>query len=60
MKPEWLVIRQDDNGNEVVVDEVTSEDEARTIAANYEARGHKQLYLVMTRSQLEAARRARR
>lgn len=60
MKPEWLVVRQDDNGNEVVMAEVATEDEAQALAKSYEARGHKQLYLVMTRSQLEAARRARR
>jgi len=60
MKPEWLVVRQDDNGNEVVMAEVATEAEARSIAATFEARGHKQLYTVLTRRQLEAARRARR
>jgi hypothetical protein len=60
MKPEWLVVRQDDNGNEVVMAEVATEDEAHALARSYESRGHKQLYVVMTRSQLEAARRARR
>ena len=59
MKPEWLVVRQDDNGNEVVMAEVATEAEAHTIAATFEARGHKQLYTVLTRSQLAAARRAR-
>ncbi len=60
MKPQWIVIRQDDNGTEVVMAEVATEEEAHALAKSYEARGHKQLYLVMTRSQLEAARRARR
>lgn len=60
MKPAWVVVRQDENGNEVVIAEVETEDEAHVIAKSHEARGHKQLYVVMTRAQLEAARRARR
>ena len=59
MTSEWLVVRQDDNGNEVVMAEFATEEEARATAATFEARGHKQLYTVMTRSQLESARRPR-
>ena len=40
--------------------EVETETEARGFAVTFESSGHKQLYIVMTRSQLEAARRARR
>lgn len=42
----WRVIRQDDNGNVFVVAEVDSEEAARALAAQYEARGHKQTYSV--------------
>jgi hypothetical protein len=40
----WRVIRQDDNGNVVVVAVFATEAEARARAADLEARGHKQLY----------------
>jgi hypothetical protein len=60
MKPAWVVVRQDDSGKETVIAEVETEDEAHAIARSHEARGHKQLFVVMTRAQLEAARRARR
>ena len=42
----WRVLRQDDNGNVFVVAEVETECEARAIANELEARGHKQLYSV--------------
>jgi hypothetical protein len=42
----WRVLRQDDNGNVFLVAEVETENEAQELAAKYEARGHKQLYLV--------------
>lgn len=51
----WRVIRQDDNGNVFVVAEVDTENEARTIAQELEARGHKQLYSI-ERSEAEAGR----
>ena len=37
-------MRQDDNGNRYVVAEHLTEDEARTLAAELEARAHKQIY----------------
>ncbi|NVB82795.1 MAG: hypothetical protein HOV81_30740 [Kofleriaceae bacterium] len=58
MKPAWVVVRQDANGKETVIAEVETEDEAHAIAKSQETRGP--LYVVMTRAQLEAARRARR
>lgn len=42
----WRVTRQDDNGNVFVIAEVESEHAARQLAADYEARGHKQMYWV--------------
>ena len=36
----------DDNGNRFVLAECTSEDEARRIADEFSARGHKQVYWV--------------
>jgi hypothetical protein len=42
----WRVVRQDDNGNVFVVAVVDNEVEARAIAAEFEARGHKQTYSV--------------
>ena len=52
----WLVIRQDDNGNVVVIAEVETETEARAIAAAFEARGHKQLYWALERAEYKANR----
>jgi hypothetical protein len=40
----WRVWRQDDNGNRDVVEVVESEDRAKEIVWEFEARGHKQLY----------------
>lgn len=42
----WRIVRQDDNGNLYVVAEVETEQAARELAAQYEARGHKQMYSV--------------
>jgi hypothetical protein len=42
----WQVLRLDDNGNRFVVADCASEDEARRIAAEFTARGHKQVYWV--------------
>ena len=39
-------MRQDDNGNRYVVASRLTESEARSLAAAYEARGHKQLYWI--------------
>lgn len=40
----WSVWRQDDNGNRFAMHDALSEDAARRCVADYEARGHKQLY----------------
>lgn len=40
----WRVWRQDDNGNRFALSEALDEDEARRLAADYQQRGHKQLY----------------
>lgn len=42
----WRVLRQDDNGNVYVIKETATEAEARAIAAELEARAHKQMYEV--------------
>nr|HEX4312685.1 hypothetical protein [Kofleriaceae bacterium] len=42
----WRVVREDDNGNLYVVAETATELEARSIAADFEARAHKQTYYV--------------
>jgi hypothetical protein len=44
--PGWRVLRKDDNGNVFVITEVATEAEARATAAEFEARGHKQMYSV--------------
>jgi hypothetical protein len=54
---DWLVIRQDDNGNELVLVEVATEEQARMVAAAFEARAHKQIYTVVTRAFYEQTRR---
>lgn len=46
MSQRWRVIRQDDNGNRYVIAEVATEAEAQAIAAELEARAHKQMYWV--------------
>jgi hypothetical protein len=40
----WAVHRQDDNGNRFVVRGGLSRAEAERLAAEFEARGHKQVY----------------
>ncbi|MCX4746177.1 SPOR domain-containing protein [Kitasatospora sp. NBC_01287] len=42
--PAWRVMRQDDNGNQYLVARELAKDEADRLAAELEARGHKQLY----------------
>ena len=42
----WRILRLDDNDNRFVVAECAAEEEARRIADEFSARGHKQLYWV--------------
>jgi hypothetical protein len=42
----WLLYRIDDNGNEVAMRRFATRDEAEAAMREYEARGHKQAYLV--------------
>jgi hypothetical protein len=42
----WTVWRQDDNGNQYVVSRHDTQAEAQSVAADMEARGHKQVYWV--------------
>ena len=42
----WSVWRIDDNGNVFLVRAAMNESEARQLAAEFEARGHKQMYWV--------------
>ncbi|MEU9828880.1 hypothetical protein [Micromonospora chersina] len=42
----WTVWRQDDNGNRYVVSRHDTHEEADSMAATMEARGHKQTYWV--------------
>jgi hypothetical protein len=42
----WCVVRLDDNGNEFMVSDGHSFDEAASIAHRFEATGHKQSYWV--------------
>jgi hypothetical protein len=44
--PTWTVWRIDDNGNTFVVREHLTHEEAARLAAEFEARGHKQMYWV--------------
>jgi len=43
---DWVVHRQDDNGNRFVVSTGLRREEAERLVAEFEARGHKQLYWV--------------
>ncbi|MEV0457442.1 hypothetical protein [Catellatospora methionotrophica] len=45
----WVVWRQDDNGNRYEVRRCETREEADALAAEMEARGHKQLYWVAGR-----------
>ncbi|MFO0547069.1 MAG: hypothetical protein U0271_01710 [Polyangiaceae bacterium] len=40
----WTVWRQDDNGNRFLMSSGHTQDEANRLCAEYEARGHKQMY----------------
>lgn len=42
----WLLYRLDDNGNEFLIERYQQPEAAETIRAQYEAKGHKQLYFV--------------
>lgn len=42
----WLLYRIDDNGNEVAMRRFARREDAETAMREYEARGHKQAYLV--------------
>jgi cell division protein FtsN len=42
----WALIRQDDNGNRYRVGQYRTREEAESVAGRFEAKGHKQLYLV--------------
>jgi hypothetical protein len=44
--PHWTVWRQDDNGIRAEVARFADEEPARALAAELEARGHKQIYWV--------------
>ncbi|MBO1420122.1 SPOR domain-containing protein [Streptomyces sp. FH025] len=50
----FRVMRQDDNGNRFTVAKGLDEAEARRLAAEFEARGHKQLYWVESEARSEA------
>ena len=56
MTADWLVVRHDDNGNVVIVVEVATEAQARMVATLFEARGHKQMYVVIPRAEYAARR----
>lgn len=47
----FVVMRADDNGNEVEVTRTATLEEADRIAREYRARGHKQLYWVEEREE---------
>ncbi|MFB7906205.1 SPOR domain-containing protein [Kitasatospora sp. NPDC059146] len=47
----FRVMRQDDNGNRFLVAGNLAEAEAHRLAAEFEARGHKQLYWVEAQDQ---------
>ena len=46
----WSVWRIDDNGNVFLVREQLTEADARKLATDFEARGHKQMYWVAEES----------
>jgi hypothetical protein len=45
-QPVWVVWRQDDNGNRVEVARFDSRADAEALAAEFDARGHRQTYWV--------------
>lgn len=42
--PSWAVWRQDDAGNRFLVDANLTEEKARLLVADFESKGHKQVY----------------
>lgn len=42
--PSWAVWRQDDSGNKFLVEANLTEQQAQSVAASFEAKGHKQAY----------------
>ena len=44
----WILFRQDDNGNRYEMARFDSREAAEAQARRYEARGHKQLYFVVS------------
>jgi hypothetical protein len=47
---DWTLLRQDDGGNRFEVSSFTSRCEAEAAAAEFEARGHKQMYWVESKA----------
>ena len=47
--PVFVVMRTDDNGNDFEVARMTTRREAESVAADFEARAHKQMYWVAER-----------
>ena len=45
----WCVMRLDDNGNTVVIKRLPTREQAQTLADQFEARGHKQMYWIERR-----------
>jgi len=45
-KPKWRLWRQDDNGNRMVIDVFSSEQDAEKKREEFDAKGHKQIYWV--------------
>lgn len=45
-RPCWVLYRIDDNGNEVAMRRFAERADAEALMREYEARGHKQAYLV--------------
>lgn len=50
----WVVWRQDDAGNRSVVESRLTEEDARKLMREMEARGHKQVYWIEKQSIIEA------
>ena len=42
--PSWSVWRQDDSGSKFLIEAKLTEEQARKMVAEFEARGHKQTY----------------
>ena len=53
---QWIIWRQDDNGNRFEVARRDSRAEAEELAATMEARGHKQTYWVAAAASLDHSR----